>query len=183
MIRKIAVGCCVCVVSIGASAQGSFNFDRLSGLDADPIITIDISSIAISLARAAIAPVDPATADVLSGLRGIALRVYHAEDNVRQVNNFIKDADEELLEDGWERVLFVDGDGMSVRLHMQMTDTEVSGLTLLLFDGAEAVFLNIDGSVSAADLGRVMAALNQGGVLEGFSIPGATAAPASAANE
>ena len=181
MIRKIAVGYCLCVVSMGASAQGSFNFDRVSGLNDDPIITIDISSVAISLARAAITPVDPATADLLSGLRGIALRVYHAEDNIRQINDFIKDTDEELLEDGWERVVFVQDDNISVRLHMQMTDTEVSGLTLLLFDGAEAVFLNIDGSVSAADLGRIMAAFNQSGVLEGFPIPGAAASVPAAA--
>jgi hypothetical protein len=38
-----------------------------------------------------------------------------------------------------------------------MTDQEISGMTVMVTDGAEAIFINIDGSISAEDLGRVMA--------------------------
>jgi hypothetical protein len=61
---------------------------------------------------------------------------------------------------------------------MQMTESHVSGLTLMAFDGAEAVFLNIDGTVSAADLGRVMAAFNQGDIFSGMPLPSTPPAPA-----
>jgi len=63
-----------------------------------------------------------------------------------------------------------------------MTETDVEGLTLMFFDGTEAVFLNIDGSVSASDLGAVMAALNQGSWLDGLVLPAAPPPPSPAAS-
>jgi hypothetical protein len=61
---------------------------------------------------------------------------------------------------------------------MHMTESDVSGLTLMAFDGAEAIFLNIDGSVSAADLGKVMAAFYQSDVFNGMPLP-STSPPAA----
>jgi hypothetical protein len=178
MIRKIAAGCCIWAVSLTVSAQGAFNFDEISGFNEEPIVVININSLAIGLARTLLGQADPATADLLEGLRGIQLRVYHAENNSRQINSFIADATEELEDAGWQSILAVRNEEANVRIHMQMTESHVSGLTLMAFDGAEAVFLNIDGTVSAADLGRVMAAFNQGDVFSGMPLPAMPPAPA-----
>lgn len=160
MIRKISIGCFCLVATAIAHAQGSFDFDDLSGLDGEPVMSIDINPIMIAFFRAVLQEADPATADVLNGLRGLSLRVYHGGDNQRTINNFIEDATGELEDSGWQRMMFVDDENSKVRIHTRMTAEEVSGLTLMVYDGAEAFFLNIDGSVSAADLGKVMAALN-----------------------
>jgi len=173
MIRKIIAGSCLLVVGASASAQGAFNFDNISGFNDEPIVQINVTGIALTFARNLIAQSDPDTAKLLEGLRGIKLRVYHAEDNMRQVNSFIANATEELEDAGWQSVLSVQNETANVRIHMQMTETDVTGLTLMLFDGAEAVFLNIDGSVSAADLGAVMAAFTQGDYLSALPpLPG-----------
>jgi hypothetical protein len=168
------------VVSLTASAQGAFNFDEISGLNEDPIVMININSLAIALARTFLGQADPATADLLKGLRGIQLRVYHAENNSRHSNSFIADATEELEDAGWQGILAVHNDEANVRIHMQITESHVSGLTLMAFDGAEAVFLSIDGTVSAADLGRVMAAFNQGDVFSAMPLPSPSPPPAPA---
>jgi hypothetical protein len=57
-----------------------------------------------------------------------------------------------------------------------MTDQEISGMTVMVTDGAEAIFINIDGTITAEDLGRVMAMMpveDVFGSLRGMPMPGA----------
>jgi len=157
MIRKIITGCAVVVFSGTAAAQGSFNFDDIPGVNEEPAVAIDINETMMAFFVTAAGIADPEGADMLRGLRSISLRVYHDRDNTRQFNNFIDDVTDELRDSGWLAVVSAQDEGSKVRIHTQMSDQEISGMTVMLTDGTEAVFINIDGSISAEDLGRVMA--------------------------
>ena len=157
MIRKIAIGCVVVVFSGAATAQGSFDFDDIPGVNEEPAVSIDLNEQMMAFFAAAAGFADPEGANMLRGLRSISLRVYHDGDNTRQFNNFMDDVTEELQDSGWLPVVSAEDEGSKVRIHTQFTDQEISGMTVMVTDGSEAIFINIDGSISAEDLGRVMA--------------------------
>ena len=183
-IRTITAGACVSVISLAACAQGSYDFDDIPGVDVNPTVAINMGPTQIGFLRSMFGEIDPATADMLSGLRGVQLRVYHDPENQRQrqFNSFIENVTEDLEDAGWMRVMYVQDEGKNARIHMQMTEEEVTGMTVMLFDGSEAAFINIDGTISAADLGRIMAVMGAGDVLggmppfPGFAVPSAVPA-------
>jgi hypothetical protein len=81
-------------------------------------------------------------------------------------------------------VVSAQDEGSKVRIHTQMTDQEISGMTVMVTDGSEAIFINIDGSISAEDLGRVMALLQVDDVLGSLTgLPAPRRAPANAGDE
>jgi len=163
-IRMIITGFCV-LVSGTAAGQGDFDFDEIPGVDQGPMVAVDIGETMIGFVREGLRGFDPAAADLLQGLRGIRVRVYSASENVRAFNDFIDDVTEELEDASWQRVMMVQDDSSTARIHMRMSGQEVSGMTVMLIDGAEAVFINIDGTITPEDLGRVMAMFNHGDVL------------------
>lgn len=177
MIRKIVCGCTVFVVSGAAVAQGAFNFDDIPGVDQEPAFVVDINPVLIGLIRGAMCNnpdiTDPGTCQMLGGLRSIKLRVYHNGDNLRQFNSFIDDVTEELQDTGWHPVVSSQGEDGRVRWYMQMSDEEISGMTIMVADGTEAFFMNIDGSITAEDLGRVMALPPVRDALASFTMPSA----------
>jgi len=186
-IRKI-VAACFCIALTGAAAaQSIFNFDDIPGVSQEPAVSVDINPVMIGFVREMWRESDPAGADLLNGLRGISLRVYHDVDSTRQFNRFIDNVAEELEGSGWLPVVTAQDEGSKVRMHMQMTNQEVSGMTVMVADGAEAIFITIDGTVSAQDLGRVLAMLpmDQLGAmgLPGLMAPPARTPPADVASE
>ena len=164
-IRTITTGACVSVISLAAYAQGSFDFDDIPGVDVEPFFQSNFGPVQIGFLRGVLAEIDPDMANVLNGLRGVSIRVYHDPGSARQFNSFIENVTEDLEDEGWMRVMYVQEEGNRAAIHMQMTEEEVSGMTVMLFDGGEAIFINVDGTVSAADLGRVMAVMGAGDIL------------------
>jgi hypothetical protein len=173
-IRTIITGGFVLVASGAAMAQGVFDFDDIPGVDEEPAVSVDLNSALLGFIRGMLGDVDPTTADILSGLRSIRVRVYKDADKTSQFSNFMDKVSEELDDSGWQSMVRVDDQRSKVRIHMQMTEQEVTGMTVMLFDGKEAVFINIDGTINAADLGKLMATLQQGGMMPPIpSLPGA----------
>lgn len=156
-IRKIAAGLAGLATCTAAMAQGSFNFDSIPGVDQEPIVAVDVNPVMIGFFRSMAAAANPDAPDVFSGLRSIKLRVYHAAGDTREFSTFIQDVAGRLEGQGWQRVAAVQDEGSNVQFHMQMTEQNVTGMTIMVMDGQEAIFINIDGSISAADLGRLIA--------------------------
>lgn len=180
-IRKIVTGTVFVVVSGSAVAQGAFEFDEIPG--EEPALVVDFNPVMLSFFRAMITETHPEGAALLGGLRSIKMRVYSNVDDTRRFNNFIADVTEDLEDQGWMPVVSAQDEegGSNVRVHMQMNADEVLGMTFMVNDGSEAFFINIDGTLTAADLGRIMAlppvqqALGSmglpGGAVPGFSRP------------
>ena len=184
VIRKIVTGCVVFAFGGVAAAQGVFDFDNIPGVDQEPVVAVDINPAMMEFFRGVAVATDPAAADILTGLRSMRVRIYSSGDNAPQFGNYMDDVAAELEGAGWMPVVVAEDEGSKVRIHMQMTGGEVSCMTVMMSDGGEAVFINIDGTVSAEDLGRAMALLPVmpiGDVLG--SLPIAPPAPASPAPE
>jgi len=191
MIRKIICGCTLLTVGSVAVAQGAFDFDEIPGIDQAPVIRIDINPVMMRFIETTIRGSDPAGADMLKGLRSVKLRVYHTgtegnerqlAENTRRINGFIDNVTEELEDSGWQPVVAAQDEGSKVSMFMQMTEEAISGLTVMASDGTEAIFMNIDGTISADDLGRVMSMLPVKDVLGSFPmppVPGSPPRPAS----
>lgn len=171
LIRMIIAGTGALALATTAAAQGAFDFGDIPGVDGAPTVDVNLNQTMIGFARALVTESNPEAAELLAGLRGIRVRVYNSLDNTRQFNNFINDVTEELEDTGWQRVVFAEDGGSKVRMHMRMTEEAVSGLTVMVVDESEAIFLNIDGTITASDLGKLMAALPVQDVLGGLSLP------------
>lgn len=170
MIRKIVTGTLVVVFSGSAVAQGSFEFDEIPG--EEPALVVDFNPVMLSFLRTMMTESNPEGAELLSGLRSIKMRVYSNVDNATRFNNFIADVTEELEDEGWMPVVSGQDEGSNVRIHMQMNAEEVLGMTFMVNDGSEAFFINIDGTLTAADLGRIMALPPVQQALGGMGLPG-----------
>ena len=155
MIRKIVTGTVLVVVGGTALAQGAFEFDDIPGQE--PAFEVNVNAMMLGFLRTAIAPTDPAGAEMLSGLRSIKLRVYTSVDDTRRFSSFIDDVTEQLEDEDWSTVVSGQQEGANVSVHMKMNADEVQGMTFMVNDGSEAFFMNIDGTLTAEDLGRIMA--------------------------
>ena len=159
-IRMITAGFMGLATCSVAFAQGSFNFDDIPGIDQEPIVRVDINPTMIGffkgMLEAADPNPDPGTPSLFAGLRGIKLRVYSATNNSDEFSEFIQDTALSLEGQGWQSVMSVQDAGSSVRIHLKMTEDVVSGMTIMAMDGTETILMNIDGSISAAELGRLM---------------------------
>ena len=171
LIRTIVTGAATVLVSTAAVAQGAFDFDDIPGVNQEPTVVIDINPMMVGFVRGAVRQADPATADMLEGLRSISLRVYSDVSNVRQFNTYISNVTEELEDNGWMSMVSAQDAGSNVRIHMRMTEEQVSGMTVMMTDGSEAVFINIDGTLNAEDLGAVLAQFPVHDFLESWQLP------------
>lgn len=170
-IRTIVCGCAVIVFSGAAGAQGSFDFDDIPGIDQQPAIVIDINPVMVGIIRSAMANADPEAAELLGRLRSLKLRVYHDGDKSRQFSSFIDDVTQRLQKTGWQAVISAQDEDSKVRWYMQMAEDEISGMTIMATDSTEAYFLNIDGSITTDDLGRIMSLPAVKDALGSFRIP------------
>jgi len=157
MIRMITAGLVGFATCTAAMAQGSFNIDDIPGIDQAPTVSVDLSPTLLGFLRGAAEEANPGAPDLFAGLHSIKLRVYHASDNSSAFSSFIQDVAGRLEGQGWQRVASVQGEGSNVQFHAQLTEDVVNGMTIMVLDDSEAIFINIEGSITAAELGRLAA--------------------------
>ena len=61
-----------------------------------------------------------------------------------------------LKSSGWEPVVQINEDDEQVLVYMKMEDGNMEGMTVMVVDDEEAVFVNIIGQLNPAELGKVM---------------------------
>lgn len=183
MMRKMALaGWLVCGLSGAALAQGVFDFDSIPGLPDEPTVQVDLNKALLTFASAAARVSDPAAAQMLEGIENIRVRVYEEVDNPAEVDAFMNDASRRLERDGWQRVVFVqEQDGEKVRVYAQMDGPNMNGVTIMVLDSQDAVFVNIAGRIDPETIGRIAGNLGFGDILGGFTgAPGFAVVPRTA---
>jgi hypothetical protein len=147
-------------------AQGAFDFSRIPGISAEPTVQIDLNPMMIGFVSEAARATDPQAADVLAGIRGIQVLVYELGETSQPLLSFIDTASGALENDGWQRAVYVQEGDEKVRIYMKFDASEMAGLTVMVADsGGEAVFVNVDGAINPAMLGRIAGQLGMGGML------------------
>jgi hypothetical protein len=165
------------LAAAAASAQGDFPFDRIPGLDAEPTVGIDLSPELMRFFNSAALGADGDAAAAFEGITHVRLRVYEGiADNFADVLRFVDDATQRLERDGWHAVVRVNEDDERVRIYMKPgANGLLSGLTLMITEPDEAVFINVAGDIEPARLGRVAAVVGMDGMfdmLPGVRTPG-----------
>jgi hypothetical protein len=154
--RNIAAGLAGLATCSAAMAQGSFNFDAIPGIEQAPTVSVDVTPVMMGFFRTMAAEAGPGATDIFEGLRSIKLRVYHAADNGTEFSSFIQNAAGQLEGQGWQRLMAVQDEAANMQFHLQMTEENVTGMTIMILEEQEAIFINLDGNVSAATLGRII---------------------------
>jgi len=159
-----------------AQQQSPFRFDSIPGVSGEPHVQIDLGPALLGFAAEAARQSDPNAADMIAGLRGISVRVYEELSDAAAVQSFVDRTSQSLEQSGWERVVFVQEGDEKVRVHALVENQQVTGMTVMVLGSSEAVFINIDGRIDPAQLGRVAAGMGFGDML-GALMGAAQAAP------
>ncbi|MDX1562186.1 MAG: DUF4252 domain-containing protein [Gammaproteobacteria bacterium] len=158
-------------VSAPSYAQGYFDFGDIPGAD-QPAVSIELNREMLQFVTRATGVTDPAAAEMLAGLEGIRVRVFEEVRNPRDVAEFVDDVSTTLSRDGWMPMVSVQEDESKVRIFAQLDEGVVTGMTIMVIDGEEAVFINIAGRINPEQLGQLAGAMGAGGMLDSFLTPG-----------
>ena len=166
MIRQtMLAGLLLCAPCAGALAQGSFDFDRIPGVPDEPTVQVDLNAALLGFAAGAARVNDPATADMLEGIEGIRVRVYETLRDPAAVASFVEGASRELEREGWQRVVYAQEDDEKVRVYVRMDGEEMRGMTIMVLDSEDAVFVNVAGRIDPEQLGRIAGAMGMGDII------------------
>lgn len=178
----VAAGCATGPVR----AQGSFDFATIPGIDTEPTVDINLNAAMLGFVTAAAgASGESEAADLLAGIEGIRVRVYEDIRDADAVVDFIDQASTALEREGWQRAVYVHDDGDRVHMYLRFSDDQarVAGMTVMIADDSDAVFMNLSGEIDPQTLGRVSRVMGLNGVVDAFSggvlgaIPPALAVP------
>ena len=164
MIRKFAVAALTALLAFPVMAQedalkdfpGYVDFGELGDIFGEPTVQIAVGSSLLGLVGALSAQEDPETADLFKRLNGVRVSVFENTEVTDEGIAFVKDASSKLSSMGWESVVTVNSADEQVRIFMKINEDMVEGITVMVVEATEAVFVNVIGNLNPAELEKVM---------------------------
>jgi hypothetical protein len=164
MIRKILIACMTALMALPVMAQedtlkdypGYVDFGELSAVFGEPTVQISVGESLLGLVSSLSASEDPEAAELFNRLNGVRVNVFETDSMADGAVDLIKDVSSTLSEHGWEAVVTVNSNDEQVRVFMMINDNQVEGITVMTVEETEAVFVNVIGSISPEELGKVM---------------------------
>ena len=164
MIRKFAVAALTALLAFPVMAQedaltdlpGYVDFGELGDIFGEPTVQIAVGSSLLGLVGALSAKEDPETADLFKRLNGVRVSVFENTEVTDEGIAFVKDASSKLSSMGWESVVTVNSAEEQVRIFMKINEDMVEGITVMVVEDTEAVFVNVIGDLNPAELEKVM---------------------------
>ena len=98
----------------------------------------------------------PETSEMISKLKGIRVQIYTLDENADAARDQFGKTKSSLKSSGWEPIVQVNEDDEQVLVYMKMIEGHMEGMTVMVVDEEEAVFVNIIGQLNPAELGKVM---------------------------
>jgi hypothetical protein len=168
MTKRILVSTAIALLVHGAAlAEPFFEFGKIPGISSEPNVEVNLNATLLAFAAEATKDSDAEAASVISSLEGIRVRVYDELADPAAVARFIDDSSQALERAGWARMVYVRDDADKVRIYVKMHERKMTGMTVMVVDDSEAVFINIAGSIDPAELGRVARVMGVGDILGG----------------
>ena len=164
LMNKFITGLFCALLALPAMAQedelkdlpGYVDFGDLSATYGEPKITINLGGTMLSFVGMMSASESPETSDLISKLKGIRVQIYETDENVDAAKNQYNKVKGQLKSSGWEPIVQINEDDEQVLVYMKMDGGNMEGMTVMVVDGEEAVFVNIIGQLNPAELGKVM---------------------------
>jgi hypothetical protein len=168
MLNKVVITALLAVGACGnALAQDYFDFGRIPGVPDEPNVQVDLNAPLLAFVSAAAKTADVEGAEVISSLDGVRVRVYQKLNDAKAVAAFVEDASKRLERAGWSRTVYVVDEENRVRIYVKLKDNRMSGMTVMVLDDSEAVFMNISGAIDPEQLGRLARTVGVGDVFDG----------------
>lgn len=163
-IRKFLVLGLTAMLALPAMAQedalkafpGYVDFGELTGIFGEPNVQISVGASLLSLVGSLSAKEDPEAAELFKRLKGVRVNVFENTQVSAEGLGFVKDVSAKLSARGWESVVSVNSEDEQVRIFMLIRDDIVEGITVMAVEPTEAVFVNVIGNISPAELEKVM---------------------------
>jgi hypothetical protein len=154
-IRTLFLATLALVAAGAASAQNYLDLGQIRGLPETPTVQVDLNPMMLGLASSVSRTANPAAADLLANVEGVRVRVYSSLVDVGAVMHSIDEVSTQLTQSGWQQIVRVQ-DGGDVRVLMQASGEAITGLTAMIVEGDEAVFVNLVGSLTPEQLAQFM---------------------------
>jgi len=162
--KQIVIVCMTALLSLPAMAQedvlkglpGYVDFGELDNIFGEPNVQISVGASLLNLVGSLSASEDPEAAELFKRLNGVRVNVFETEGIADGAVDLIKNVSKQLNSHGWESVVTVNSDDEQVRVFMMLDDNQVHGITVMSLNETEAVFVNVIGSISPEELGKVM---------------------------
>jgi len=166
-VNRLILAVAACGLLSSALAQ-DVRVDTIPGVETEPHVQSDPRPAQRTFVGDAARLSDPRAADMIAALRGIKVRVYERLADPAATQSFVDSTAQTLEQSGWERVVFVQDGDDKVRVHALVEGDQMVGMTFMIVDSSDAVFISIDGQIDPAQLGRVAAAMGFGDVIGSF---------------
>lgn len=168
IMTKLMIGLFCTLLSLPAIAQedelkdlpGYVDFGDLSSLYGEPKIIINLGGTMLSFVSMMSSSESPETADMISKLKGVRVQIYSTDENSDAAKAQFNEVKDNLKTDGWEPIVQINEDDEQVLIYMKMENGLMEGMTVMVVDDEEAVFINVIGQLNPAELGRVMNSLD-----------------------
>jgi len=135
---------------------GYVDFGDLSLTYGEPKITINLGGTMLNFVGMMSSAESPETSELISKLKGIRVQIYNTDKNVDAARSQFSKTKSNLKSSGWEPIVQINEDDEQVLVYMKMDGGNMEGMTVMVVDEEEAVFVNIIGQLNPAELGRVM---------------------------
>ena len=164
IVTKILTGLFCTLLVLPAMAQedelkdlpGYVDFGDLSATYGDPKITINLGGTMLGFVGMMSSADSPETSELISKLKGIRVQIYSMDEDASAAKDQFGKTRKGLKSSGWEPVVQINEDDEQVLVYMKMEDDNMEGMTVMVVDDEEAVFVNIIGQLNPAELGKVM---------------------------
>lgn len=164
IVTKILTGLFCTLLALPAMAQedelkdlpGYVDFGDLSSTYGEPKITINLGGTMLNFVGMMSSAESPETSELISKLKGIRVQIYSMDEDASAAKNQFGKTKSGLKASGWEPIVQINEDDEQVLVYMKMEGGNMEGMTVMVVDDAEAVFVNIIGQLNPAELGKVM---------------------------
>ncbi len=135
---------------------GYVDFGDLSATYGEPKITINLGGTMLNFVGQMSSSDSPETSKLISKLKGIRVQIYNIAENMDAATKQFGKTRKYLNSSGWEPIVQVNDKDEQVLVYTKMKDGNMEGMTVMVVDDEEAVFVNVIGQLNPAELGRVM---------------------------
>jgi hypothetical protein len=164
LMSKLVIGLFCTLLALPAMAQedelkdlaGYVDFGDLSATYGEPKITINLGGTMLNFVSMMSSSESPETSEMISKLKGIRVQIYELDENVGAARDQFGKTKSNLKSSGWEPIVQVNEDDEQVLVYMKMIEGHMEGMTVMVVDEEEAVFVNVIGQLNPAELGKVM---------------------------
>ncbi len=170
---KLIIGLFCTLLTLPAIAQedelkdlpGYVDFGDLSSVYGEPEVVINLGGAMLNFVGMMSKAKSPETSELISKLKGVRVRIYAADKNAdaaknQSRKNQFSEVRGKLKSSGWEPIVQVNEDDEQVLVYIKMDNGNMEGMTVMVIDEEEAVFVNVIGQLNPAELGKVMKALD-----------------------